>query len=407
MNIWIFNHYGVGPNSSGITRHFDLAKELVSKGHNVTIFAASFNHQKREEQQKYDKGNEYVIYDYNGVKFYWIKTPKYYKNDYRRILNMLLYTYRTNKLVKKVEGTPDIIIGSLMHPLAAILGYKISKKLKTKFYFEERDLWPQSLIDLGKISSKSVIVKVLSKLELFLYKKADKIIVLFDKAPKYVKKRGIKSEKIIYLPNGVDFNLYKVEKKLPDLYLNTLYKLKDKFLLVYTGAHGLANNLGSMLEIAEKVYDQDENIHFLLVGDGPEKDKIIRQADEKNLKNLTFLPSIQKDCIPSLLKYANAGIITMHNAEVYKWGISLNKMFDYMAACLPIVMLSNLQDTIISKQNLGIVSSNVDNIAERIVKLSNNKALLEKYSVNSFMYGKQNHSWEKLAEKLETNFYDN
>lgn len=404
MNIWIFNHYAVGPNSIGITRHYDLAKELTLLGHNVTIFASSFNHQKREEEQDYNK-NEYCIKrNYNGVDFYWIKTPKYQKNDQKRILNMFLYTYRANRIAMNVKEVPDIVIGSLMHPLAAILGYKIAKKKKAKFYFEERDLWPQSLIDLGKVSKNSLLVKALAKLELFLYKKADKIIVLFDKAPQYVKQRGITGEKIIYLPNGVDLNRYKAMDELPNPHFEVLEGLKSKFLIVYTGAHSLANYLEAMIDIAVEVNKHSKVIHFLLVGDGPEKDSIIKETEKRNLKNVTFLPPIQKEYIPTILNYADAGIITMRNAEVYKWGISLNKMFDYMAASLPIFMLSNLKDTVITTHNLGIVTDEVDEIANKILAVNKDSDLLKELSYNSYKYGSENHTWKRLAKKLESHF---
>ncbi|MCG3418164.1 glycosyltransferase family 4 protein [Oceanobacillus jordanicus] len=404
MNIWIFNHYAVGPNSSGITRHFDLAKELVSLGHNVTIFASSFNHQKREEEQNYGKGDYFIYKEYTGVKFYWLKTTSYYKNDHKRILNMFSYTYKANKLAKKIKEKPDIVIGSLMHPLAAILGYKNAKKKKAKFFFEERDLWPQSLIDLGKISPNNPIVKLLGELELFLYKKADKIIVLFDKAPEYVKQKGIAQEKVIYLPNGVDINRYHTKGELPESHLYALEEQKSKFLLIYTGAHSLANYLEAMVEIAMKIGRYDKNIHFVLIGDGPEKKNMIKKAEENNLKNVTFLPPIQKEFIPTILNYADAGIITMRNAEVYKWGISLNKMFDYMAASLPIFMLSNLKDTVITKHNLGIVTDGIDQISNEILRVSKDPELLQEYSKNSYKYGESNHTWSMLAKKLESHF---
>lgn len=400
MNIWIFNHYAVGPNSIGITRHYDLAKALVERGHNVTIFASSFNHQKRQEEQSY-QSEKFILKEYGGVKFYWIKTPAYYKNDMKRIINMLVYTYRVNNLTKKVKEIPDIVIGSLMHPLAAILGYKVARKKGAKFYFEERDLWPQSLIDLGKVSPRNPIVKILSRLELFLYNKADKIVVLFDKAPKYVKQRGINSNKIIYLPNGVDIQRYAETFELPTKYTETFEELKNKFIVMYTGAHSLANYLEAVIEIAEEVSKQNSHIHFVLVGDGPDKNSIIEKANASHLSNITFLPAIQKKYVPSILMHADMGIITMRNAGVYKWGISLNKMYDYMAASLPIVMLSNLEDSVVSKNKLGVVVNDLNSISRKIVELSENPVVLSEYSTNSIEYVHRNHDWDILAGKLE------
>lgn len=400
MRIWIFNHYAVGPNSSGITRHYDLAKELVKLGHEVTIFASSFNHQKRQEEEQYLNWENYVEKSYEGVKFCWIKTPSYKKNDLNRIKNMLAYTLRLNKIVKKQAYKPDVIIGSLMHPLAALMGYKVSKSTSSKFYFEERDLWPQSLIDLGKVSPRNPLVKILGAMELFLYKKADKIIVLFDKAPNYVMGRGIDSGKIIYLPNGVDIKRYKEQEKNSDYEFENFFKEnKEKFIVVYTGAHSVANYLESVLEIAKEVKDE-KNIHFLLIGDGPDKENLMKLAKTYNLKNVTFLPAVQKEKIPSILKQSDAGIIALRDAPVYKWGISLNKMYDYMAAGLPIVMYTTLKDTVVEREKFGVVCDDLNSIAEELRLLSENFESKAEMKINSIKYVSENHSWEELAKRL-------
>ncbi|MCR8850555.1 glycosyltransferase family 4 protein [Rossellomorea sp. SC111] len=400
MNIWIFNHYAVGPNSTGITRHLDLSRELVKKGHKVTIFASSFNHWKRSETVEYNTNQRYKIKEYDGVRFIWMKTPAYYKNDFKRVKNILSYSRQLSMVTSKMDDNPDIIIGSLMHPLAAMSGYLIAKKKNCKFYFEERDLWPQSLIDLGKVSPSNPVVKVLSKMELFLYKKADKIIVLFDKAPKYVVSRGIDVEKVIYLPNGVDMNRYQEASDDVSLSENHLLLSPEKFNVIYTGAHSLANNLGAILNIAKKISSIDPEIMFTMVGDGPDKNSLIQRAKTENINNLKFIEAVPKESVPSLLKQADIGIISMKNAEVYKWGISLNKMYDYMAAKLPIVMLSNLEDTIISQHDLGYVEDSEDEVVKNIIHLKNSPDKTDKLGTRARDFVKDTHSWEKLAEKL-------
>lgn len=404
LKIWIFNHYAVGPNSSGITRHYDLSKELVKLGYKVSIFASSFNHQKREEKVKYRYSDYYKLDTYSGVNFFWIKTPSYKRNNIKRIFNMFSYTKKVNKIVKAQTEKPDIIIGSLMHPLAAILGYKVAKRLNVKFYFEERDLWPQSLIDLGKVSPKNPVVKMLSKLELFLYQKANKIIVLFDKAPQYVQNRGVSTKKIIYLPNGVDLNRYQNSVQLPIEHKNLLENLKEegKFIILYTGAHSLANYLESMLDIATGINEKINNIHFVLVGDGPEKKTLQNRVEDEKIHNISFLPAVDKEHIPTILSYADAGMITMLDAEVYKWGISLNKMYDYMAASLPIFMLANLEDSIIERNNLGIIKKNKFDLINNILIEYKDKSKLMMYGKNAYEYVQTNNSWTALAKKLDS-----
>ncbi|MFN3478658.1 MAG: glycosyltransferase WbuB, partial [bacterium] len=148
MNIWIFNHYAVTPNYPGGTRHFDFSKELIKKGHKVTIFASSFHYMLLEETKKYER-NFFIEEDYEGVKFVWIKTPAYKKSDWRRVINMLVYSFRAyfaGKILGKKEK-PVAIIGSSVHLFAPLVAYFLSKFYKTRFILEIRDLWPKALID--------------------------------------------------------------------------------------------------------------------------------------------------------------------------------------------------------------------------------------------------------------------
>lgn len=135
MNIWIFNHYAVGSNSSGFTRHYDFAKQLIKKGIKVTIFAASFNYQTKKEKILYDK-SWYKIENVNGVRFVWIKTLPYTKNNYKRVINMFEYSIKAYFLKNKLKDTPTHVIGSLMHPFAAITGALVSKKRKQNSYLK-------------------------------------------------------------------------------------------------------------------------------------------------------------------------------------------------------------------------------------------------------------------------------
>lgn len=167
--VWILNHYAIPPKVGGITRHFDFAKQLAERGYSVTIFASSFDHKQRVEML--EKGKKFKIEEYEKVKFVWIKTFPYKKNDIKRLFNIFSYAKNLYFIARKFER-PDVILASSFHPLAWIVGYLLSKKFKCKFIAEVRDLWPQSGIDLGALKEGSVIVKLLRSLEKFIYTKA-------------------------------------------------------------------------------------------------------------------------------------------------------------------------------------------------------------------------------------------
>jgi glycosyltransferase involved in cell wall biosynthesis len=401
MNIWIFNHYASGPNSSGGTRHYDLGKQLVKLGHSVTIYASSFNHQLLVEEHLLESKSFYKEKMCDGVKFIWVKTTPYSKNNYKRVLNMLSYTRRAYKIARIQSNRPDIVIGSLVHPFAAIIGYLIAKKYNSIYYFEERDLWPQTLIDLGKMSPKNPVIYILSKIEHFLFKKAKRIIVLFDKAVDYVESKGIAKEKVLYIPNGFDTDRTLNSAELSADIKQALDKIEKQTIAIYTGAHGKANNLDVILNSATKIWKQKDDVHFLLIGDGPEKKRLVNRIKSEKITNVTMLSPVKKEMIPEILKYADVGLLPLVNSPVFKWGISPNKLFDYMGASLPVIILCDVEGTPVELANGGQVIKG--NFEEELVNYLSDidKSELVTFGNNSRSYVEKNHSWERLANKLE------
>ncbi|KAB7707396.1 glycosyltransferase [Bacillus aerolatus] len=401
MNIWIFNHYAIGPGSSGGTRHYDLAKQLIAKGHKVTIFASSYNHQTLHEEHLMDNKQLFVKKNYDGIEFIWIRTTPYHKNDINRVFNMISYSRRAYKIAKNIDQQPDIVIGSLVHPLAAYVGYLTSKKKKSTFYFEERDLWPQTLIDLGKVTARNPVIYGLASMEKFLYRKSKRIIVLFDKAVGYVTNKGIKKEKVLYLPNGIDLKRLDAVEELPSEVKQILEKNKDRVLAVYTGTHGLANNLDAILDSAKILKESKPSVHFLLVGNGPEKKRLIERKHKENISNLDFVDPLPKECIPALLSQCDIGLLPLKDSPVFKWGISPNKLFDYMGASLPVALLCNLDDTPVEKAGGGYVIKNNFSTELAKVLMTASKEDLHQLGQKARLYVEKEHNWALLSERLE------
>lgn len=401
MNIWIFNHYAVGPGSSGGTRHFDLAKQLVNRGHKVTIFASSFNHQVLREEHLVDTKSIYKESVYDGVRFVWIKTTKYDRNNHKRVLNMLSYSMRALSIAKKSGDRPDVVIGSLVHPLAAYVGYLVAKNLKSVFYFEERDLWPQTLIDLGKMSSRNPLIFLLAKIESFLFRKAKRIIVLFDKATGYVESKGVAKDKVLYIPNGFDISRTSNSSDLSEEVEQLFRKLTGQTVAIYTGAHGIANNLDVILNSAKIVYSKGLTVHFVLIGNGPEKIRLKKRIDDEGIQNVTMLDPVKKEMIPKILKKTDVGLLPLVDSPVFKWGISPNKLFDYMGASLPVLLLCDLEGTPVelSKGGRVIRSHFEEGIVDFFSEID--KEVMIRLGENSRKYVERYHSWEILAIKLE------
>jgi len=402
VNIWIFNHYATAPSQVGGTRHYDLASQLVQRGHRVTIFASSFNHFSRQETQDFAGGTYFKEENLDNINYLWIKTSPY-DNTLKRLRNILDYTFNAYRAArnKLTREKPDIIIGSSVHPLAAYLGYALAKKAEKPFYFEERDLWPQTFVDFGKLSKRNPVAVVLYAWEKFLYKKATRIIVLFQKATGYVASRGINPEKIIFLPNGVNLQAFRQNEKKQDQAVEQLMQ-PYKYKVVYTGSHGIANHLEPLLETAHLLQHQNPDIQFILVGDGPKKNELQQKAAAYQLTNLTFADPVPKEKIPFLLSLADLSFISMQKSPLYKWGFSMNKIYDYMAAGLPIMLYSSSEVVGDFQDICGVeLAESPQELAAKI-----NTVIFDvnyKQQASQFLkaYVEEHFSWEKLALKLE------
>ena len=403
--LWILNHYAISPDMSGGTRHFDLARELVKKGHDVTIFASGFDHSTRQ-YLKIKPGEKIRVEEYDGVRFVWINTLPYYGNNWRRVLNMLSYGWRVLRCSRGLSK-PDAVIGSSMHPFAALAGWWLARRYKAKFIFEVRDLWPQTAVDMGAMKKNSLPAKLLYAWEKFMYNKAEKIIVLLPYAKDYVASRGISPEKVFWLPNGV--NLERFDHPVPleegSEVAEVFEQYRDKFKVVYTGAHGVPNGLDVIVEAARLIQEKSENIHFILIGEGTEKSRLKEKAQSLGLVNITFCEPIPKQAVPSALLAADCLVYSIPAFNIYRYGVSLNKSFDYLASAKPVVMAGNSQNNIVEEANAGIAvePENPEALAEAIVKiyeLPEEKRI--ELGKNGRRYVEQFYDIKNLATNLES-----
>jgi len=381
MNIWILNHHALTPDMSGGTRHYDFAKELISRGHKVTIVASSFHYSKYKEMKEYGE-KEYLEETIDDIDFIWIKTPAYFGNGFFRVKNMLSYSLKVLKYIPRLDLTkPDIIVGSSVHLFAVYSAYKLSKRYNSPFIMEVRDIWPQTLIDMG-ISKWHPFIILLGLLEKYLYKKADKIISNLPYAYEHIEKFASK-EKFAWISNGVDLsNIKYVEKEK-----------NENFVISYTGAIGVANNLQILLDVARKLKDR-KDIYFRIVGAGVEKEKLQNFVKKQNLKNVTIENPVHKNEVSNILENSDVLFLSLIDSPLYRFGISLNKLYDYMASGRVIIFAGNSKNDSIKDAQAGY-SIDPDNIVEL------EKTILEIYSLSQ---KDRNEIGKKIREYVENNY---
>jgi glycosyltransferase involved in cell wall biosynthesis len=328
MHIWIFNHYADSPDGIA-TRTFELARALTQKGHRITIFASSFSHYRLREEHV----TGYWLYhveERDGVRFVWLRGFPYTANDWRRIANMIGFGILAFLLGLIRKPKPDVIIGCSVHPCAALVGFGLSRLTNSRFIVEVPDLWPQVLIDFGRIKASGLTAKVLYAVEKLLFTKAERIIMLWRNTDHYVRSRGVSLDKVVWIPHVVDPSKY---ISLPD------YDKGDAvFTAMYLGSFVQSMALDVILDTAQILLQKGRtDIRIVMIGEGVEKRRLMSRAERLNLSNLDIRGSVPKRDVPTVMKEANCFISCFKNSPVYKYGLSMNKTCDYMMSGRPIV----------------------------------------------------------------------
>lgn len=300
-----------------------MARALAALGWRVTLAASDFHLHQRAFTRRQPGDRRTIRETVDGVEFRWIYASPYRGNDARRALNWL--SFAANLTRERWDGQPpDVIIGSSPHLFAAWAALRLARRLRVPFVFEVRDLWPESLEAVA--GRKGAGYWALDRLASHLYRHASRIIVLARGAAGAIEARGIPSDRLVYLPNGVD----------PANWPPIARPARAGLQFLYAGAHGPANGLDVVLDAAALLRD-DPGIRFTLIGDGPAKPALMAQASRLGLDNVEFLASVAKGALRDVFVGADAGLMVLRDAPLFAWGVSPNKLFDYFAASLPVV----------------------------------------------------------------------
>ncbi len=309
---------------------------------------------------------------------------------------MLYFVWKLHFL-KNVVPSHIIVSSPSLFPVK--VGAKLAKKFHTKFLFEVRDIWPQTLVELSDLSSSHPLIKLMEHYEKFAYKKADKVISLLPNAKEHFEKQGMQKDKFVYLPNGIEIE----EKEGVSLSLEMKEKIPiDKFIIGYSGTIGIANNLDYILDVAEMLKENDE-IHFMILGKGGEKQRLQKRVWKLALKNVTFLDAVSKETVGSFLEEIDVAFISLLPEKLFRFGVSPNKIFDYMYAKKPILWAIEAGNNLVEEAECGISVplKNVIKLKESILELKVlQKEKLEELGQNGYNFVHMHHGYNMLAKKL-------
>jgi len=360
--IWIINEYAGTPYHGMEYRHYYLAKELIKLDYDVTVVSSSYSHLFKNIPKKRKE-------NIDGVNYLWLKTFNYgNSHNKKRVLKWFYFMFKIFFLPFKLKK-PDVIIVSTIAPFSILPAWILSKIYKAKLIYEVKDIWPLSLIELGGFSKSHPFIRFMGWFERFAINKSDIIVSNLQNYGQHLKENLNIDKEFIWISNGVDLDELSDIEPLEDKIKNQIPK--DKFIVGYTGTIGVANALDSFCEVAKLLKDyKDSNKK----ADELYYDSMNLLKTYGNLDNILFINSIPKKQVQSMFKLFDVCYIGLQKENLFEYGVSPNKLFDYMYSEKPILYAINSgENNIVKLSNCGISveAQNPQAIKNGVLKLYN------------------------------------
>lgn len=413
MKIWIVNNYAIPPVYGGLVRHYYFAHFLQKMGHQVRILTDSQIHNTQVNVR--DPGKFLKDVYYSDVLFTYVACKSYVKNDWRRVYNMVQFTFYTKRAMEDLYQRgerPDIIYASSPLPTSSYSAMRFAKKYRIPFIFEERDLWPLSLEEYGKIKSFSplqLILKFFYGVEHRLHRESAASIFTIAGGRDYIRDKkwtDVSPDKIYHINNGVDLsefdeNLKNFPYEDPDL------DDPETFKLVYTGSIRSIYDLDVILEAAKVLQEEDPEVSILLYGEGPERARLEKRVREEKISNVHFKGRVDKKSIPSILSRADLCLIHHHPVGLMRYGSSNNKLFEYLASARPVLSTVPSSYSIVREKECGLEcpDQKPETIAQTLLTMKNWSPEKRKQAAKNARLAVQEYDFARLSEKLEKIFY--
>jgi colanic acid biosynthesis glycosyl transferase WcaI len=400
MRILYLSQYFPPEAGATQTRAYEMARAWVRLGHRVTMLTEFPNHPSGIIPSAYKgKFSERGEIDQIELIRVWVKaSPE--KTFNNRILFYL--TYMLNASIAGVflaRGKYDFLYASSPPLFVGGTALFLSSIKRIPLVFEVRDLWPESAIALDELSNPWAI-SLATRLEQACYRKSVQVVVVTRGINNRLAQRGIPSDKLCYIPNGANTDLF-IFRPAGRERIRRELGLEQKFIATYAGIHGLAQGLETILEAA-LILQTVSDIHILLIGDGPKKAEILSLAASLNLSNLTLLPEKPREQIPDYLSASDVALIPLKKAEIFK-GALPSKIFDAWACERPVLLsIDGEAREVVESVNGGIFVPPEDptKIAAALISLRDSPEMRQTMGENGLIYTRQNHSRAALAEKL-------
>lgn len=409
--VWyIFPPIG-GPGLGRYWRGYHLAQAWQAAGAEPTLIGPGYHHY---FQQPVALAGAHKIHD---VRYQFIPTKPY--GDRARDRLKAILTFGIGLMTDKgmtalgADAPPDVVVYSSPYPFGYVAAHRLARRYGASLVFEVRDLWPLSLTEILGLPAWHPFVLAAGACERFAYATADRVVSLLPGAEAHMAGRGLAAGKFVYIPNGIEMgHAASAVRSLRSPLIERARALKEegKFLLVHPGNMSVTTHLEPLLDAARRLQDQGRSdIAILLVGRGETEEALKAQAHRLHLANVAFFPQVDKAEVAALLGIADAGFAALSPSPIYRFGYSLNKLFDYMLARLPIVFACDQPDSMVERAGAGLRTPAGDPtaIATAIANLAELPAPARAaMGARGHAFVEAEHDYERLARRYMRVFAD-
>lgn len=409
QTIWIIDHYSSEPEYGGISRQYDFARELGKRGYNVVVIASGFCH----FTHKYiSEKNVKVSILADHVHYIYLKTASYESNGgMGRAKNMIDFLHKVIKyeaIIARRYGRPDVVTGCSVHPLAWIAAYKIARKYKIRFVAEVRDFWPRIWVVSGDKKAIDPMVLFFGAIQRWAFRHADRIIYSMYHGDKYIcGELRVPESKMYLIGQPMDCDRFDTNSKKMDLLPKEIREfIKDSFICSFAGYYMTYEGVYVMLEALKQLEQKKLPIKMVFVGSGQEKEGMKQYIKEHHIQNALVYDRIPKEAVPALSSHSDicmAHLEVEGHKEVYKYGVSKNKVNEYLYSGSCVLYGFLYKDDEVAKSGGGIVFEpyNAKELAEAIEKIYRMpEDERKKYGIKGRNYIRQNRSVEVLTDRL-------
>jgi len=382
MKILLLNQAFVSPDEPGHTRHFELAQYLRERGHELVIVASDLNYQTGQRTVEH-RGvfTEQMIDGVRVLRSYIY--PALHRSYFWRIVSFFSFMFSSVWTALSVKDA-DLIMGTTPQIFQALSAWFVSWLRRKPFLLEVRDLWPEFGISMGVIRNPIVIAPA-RWLEKFLYIRASHILVNSPAYKEYILNKGVPEHKITFIPYGTDVDMFNPD--VDGLSIRRRLGLDDKFVVLYAGALGQANDIYTVLRAAQRL-SNEEQIHFVFWGDGKERTNLRAESQRLGLTNALFAGVCPKREMPFVIASSDVCLAILQNVPMFRTTYP-NKVFDYMAAArATVLVIDGVIREVIESSNGGIFvePGNDEMLAKTILELSKDRLRVKQMGENARAY---------------------